>query len=155
MVKSDFYIFFDIFWKTPLNHHFSSNFQSQTAPSSPRMLPEVPWIEKKNWKKINFFDKILVYSQCFVIFDHLGYEFDHGTHLELKISLGSSFWLSNMSIAPVGWSVRPGQAGEGLIRLISIMCRVRLISTFLQKNWFLSNDLLNFRSKNWYWSLCF
>ena len=25
------------------------------------------------------------------IFDHLGYEFDHGTHLELKSSLRSSF----------------------------------------------------------------
>ena len=111
MVKIDFWFFSTFFGKNIQNHRFSLNFQSQTPPATLRMLPELPWIEKKNWKKIDFFDKILVYSQCFVIFDHLGYEFDHGTHLELKSSLRSSFWLSNMSIAPVGCSVRPRQDG--------------------------------------------
>ena len=69
-----------IFCKTLLNHSFSLKFRSQTAPSTLRMVPEVPWIEKKIEKKIY----ILIKFQY-----------------KVSVSLYSTIWAMNWTMGPI------------------------------------------------------
>ena len=73
MVKSDFRDFYDTFSKNLFKPSF---FIEIPVPHSPEYSRDGPWDpldrEKIIGKTQFLFDNILIYRQCFAIFDHLG-----------------------------------------------------------------------------------